>query len=281
MGALGASAGVGGPIARDSSGKSIGAGDVGGGFFSGMFSGLSGFAQKIGALMGAPPIPADLQKTLSDGPRSPTPMAGFAAPRMSKPGPEAFKRAEARKKKLKGRAKRQAVSVKSMKQLQQAVNTSKESVNDPLSAGVSQFFQAFMGFLAGFGKLQSTPVNKWNDHIDKLKNEVGDVQGKLSELPNTVFGMLRSRREAGPPSSVTAQSGDDADNEIRDSVIELAVAHQENWFTYLRSFNGSTVECHEWDFCRTAKGNTVFKTEIAKNGGKLLRYVFQRGSCHL
>ena len=177
----------------------------------------------------------------------------FHAPRTSKPGPEVFRKWEERKRKLKGRVKRAGGTVKSMGMQNFAGPTG----FGPQLASVLQIFQNIFGLGA---QLKRMPVSRMSNKLQSYRDSASNLVTKASEFPNRAFGTLRSKRET-----------EEVENEVKGTLSEVAVAHQRNWFNYLKSYESKHFACQEWDYCRTALENNAFSTRAAKDGGKLLR----------
>ncbi|OQV23686.1 hypothetical protein BV898_02424 [Hypsibius exemplaris] len=239
------------------------------GFFGSMFSGLTGMISKFSSSLGGPAIPAAMAKALdgaSAAAAAPPAPGAWKPPRMSKPGPDVFRQMDAKKKRIKGIRTKRQISVKTFKAFDGA-GPNMVHGSSPFSGELLQILQAVAKMMSGAGSITRTPVTKMKGHMDSFRDGAEKLVTKVSDLPNAVFGMLRSKRE------LIAETAFTTDNEVKITVAELAKAHQKNWFTYLRSYNGTATECQELEFCRTAQANNDLQSQTARSGGKILSYL--------
>lgn len=116
------------------------------------------------------------------------------------------------------------------------------------------------------GAVGKTPVSRMNGHLKGFRDGAETLAYKMTDLPNEVFGAMRSKRASAVP-----YAGVPSENEVKTTVSELAVAQQKTWFAYLRSYNGTALECQELEFCRAAQENDGLQSPTARSGGKILR----------
>lgn len=129
------------------------------------------------------------------------------------------------------------------------------------------------------GAIATTPVSRMKDRMKDFQDSAESFAYKASDFPNKVFGMLRRSKRGNNEADTAINNNDDddhssiRDNEVTNTIAELAVAHQRNWFTYLRSStsNDTALECQELEFCRTAQENDELQSPTARSGGKVLR----------
>lgn len=201
-------------------------------------------------------------KTAAEAPPA---LGAWKPPRMSRPGAEVFRAADARKAQLKGLRPKRQISVKTFRQFDSLKNSAH---GKGLFGGeLVQLLQGVAMMFSGMGSMGKTPVSKMKGHMNGFRDGATMLAYKVSDLPNEMFGAMRSKRQA------TAPEAPASDNEVKVTLAELAVAQQKNWFTYLRSYNGSAIECQELEFCRTAQGSNGLRTPTARSGSKFLRWV--------
>ncbi|XP_055348049.1 titin-like [Paramacrobiotus metropolitanus] len=171
----------------------------GGSMLSNMFSGFTNVVDRVSQAMGGPAMPKNIKQAIADGPRNPLGSSnGLQAPRMTRPGPDVFRRIEERKKKVKGhgRRKRQSVSVKAMKKFN---NLGKEAMvsmkNTPFTDDLTAILLGITEFFSGLKNLGRTPVSRINEKTAAFQNGAQKLVERAENLPNSLFGTMRSKRE--------------------------------------------------------------------------------------
>ncbi|GAU88698.1 hypothetical protein RvY_01342 [Ramazzottius varieornatus] len=271
---------------------SVLSGGQGTSMFAGLMSGFTGLLDKFSTSMGGPKMPAAMSKALdqmrssADTPSngasgtSGTGTATGTAPRMTKPTRADFEKEFQRRQKIKGRnmdinkfippgitrRKRQTKS----DMIKKGKKEGPQTTQGRLSSNMNIILITIMEMFKGLGNIISSPIARTSESLKKQRETFKTMVENPSEAPNTVFGMLRSRREV--KNQVSDEGEKDGANSIDVTAKELAIVHQRNWFTFFRSYN-STLECSEWEFCRMAKQNNELRTPSAKSGGKFLSYV--------
>lgn len=253
--------------------------------FTGMLSGLTGLLDKFSSSVGGPRMPAAMSKALDqmknappDSPTDGTNGTVNTAPRMTKPTRADFEREFRRRMKIKGqkgdieqfippgvRRKRQTKSELIKKAHAQRTQEEPKTVT---SNGMNLILITVLDMFKGLGSIFRTPADRVAEKLKDQREKFGMIVSNVEEAPNTIFGMLRSKREVREKT----ESDKDSANDLQVTATELAIAHQRNWFTFFRSYN-YTLECSEWEFCRLAKQNNELSSASAKSGGKFLSYV--------
>jgi hypothetical protein len=235
------------------------------GFFSSMVSGLTGMINKFSTSMGGPAMPSGMANALNGMNAAPPAVAGYKPPRMSRPGPEVFRAVDARRKKIKGIRQKRQISVKTLKRLD-GMNKNLLRQDSPFGGELIQVLQAMAKMWSGMGGIGKTPVSRMRGNMDGYQAGAAALVNKVQEIPNQMFGAMRSKRNVGLERTL------DAENEVQITVAELLpVVHQKNWFTYIRSHNKTVLECQELEFCKTAQSSKNLQTATAQTGGKALR----------